>query len=424
MTQAGKSAGKHLHASDLQALAQLATQATIGVTHIVEGVHQSVWSTLGVNGGGAGRTGGLTGAIYQGIRTLAQLLGTGAEQLLPRLPQRFAGSDPTHATPQREAFISVLNGVMGDRLAASASPLAIAMSLRHQGRAVDWAAPVPLAATTRKVLLLIHGLCMNDRYWQPTSLRAASRATLQSDHAQALCSAYGYTPLYLRYNSGLHISQNGRELSAQLQQLVDCWPEGIDELTVVAHSMGGVLMRSALYYARQQGCGWPDRVRSVIFLGTPHHGAPLERAGNRVDALLGSTLYTAPFARLGHLRSAGITDLRFGYVVDEDWFGHDRFRRKADSRRPLPLPDGIAFYTVAASSAAKRSALADRLIGDGLVPLASALGQHADARRCLSFAADAQFIAYRTKHIDLLHSAEVTRQLLKWLHPAEQRAGS
>ena len=417
MTRPLTNVGRHLHPSDLRALAQLATQATLGVTDIVEGVHQSVWSTFGVRGAGAGRTAGLTGAIYRGIRTLAQALGTGAEQLLPRLPPHLASADPEHATPQRDAVIAVVNGVMGDRLAASANSLAIVMSLRHAGRALDWTGPMTVPVATRKILLLIHGLCMSDRQWQPTSPRASSQATLQSDHARALCGELGYTPVYLRYNTGLHVSQNGRELAAQLEQLVDGWPAGVEEISVLAHSMGGLLMRSALHYGRQQGCDWPDRVRSVVFLGTPHHGAPLERAGNRVDTLLESTPYTAPFARLGQLRSAGITDLRYGYVVDEDWQGHDRFRRKADGRRPLPLPPGIAFYCVAASSAARRGLLAERLIGDGLVPLASALGQHADAQRCLAFAHDAQFIAYRTRHIDLLHSAEVTAQLLKWLRP-------
>ena len=70
---------------------------------------------------------------------------------------------------------------------------------------------------------------------------------------------------------------------------------------------------------------WPARLDDLVFLGTPHHGAPLERAGNWVDLLLGATPYAAPFARLGKLRSAGITDLRHGNLLDEDWVGRDRF---------------------------------------------------------------------------------------------------
>jgi len=142
-----------------------------------------------------------------------------------------------------------------------------------------------------------------------------------------------------------------------------------------------------------------------------------------VDILLGSTAYSKPFVRLGQLRSAGITDLRHGLVLDEDWHGQDRFRRSPDKRTPLPLPAGIACYTVAATTAGKRSLLADRLIGDGLVPLHSALGRHADARRTLASAKMSQMVVYRMNHMQLLSSPEVTRQLLHWLKPATTRPG-
>ena len=154
-----------------------------------------------------------------------------------------------------------------------------------------------------------------------------------------------------------------------------------------------------------------------MFLGTPHHGAPLERAGNRVDVILGSTPWTAPFARLGHLRSAGITDLRYGHVVDEDWQGHNRFHRKPDTRQVVPLPEGVACYAVAATLAPRRSHVADRLLGDGLVPLHSALGHHDDPRRTLEFPKASQWIAYRTTHIGLLSSPEVSRRIVHWLTP-------
>lgn len=405
---------KHLRASDLRGLAQLATQATAGVTRIVEGVHQSVWSTLGVTGGKApGQTGGLTGLVYKSIQAVTLLLGAGAQTLLLKLqPLLESVGGESSATPQREAVLAALNGVMGDRLVASGNPLAIPMSLCYKEETLRWQARPPMPEASGKVLLLIHGLCMNDRQW---SGQGAPTQGQGGDHAHALAAALGYTPVYLRYNSGLHISQNGRELSAQLQQLIEHWPLAIEELSVLAHSMGGLLIRSAVYYGRQQGLAWPDRLKTIIFLGVPHHGAPLERAGNRVDALLGSTPYTAPFARLGHLRSAGITDLRYGYVLDDDWHGRDRFQRQADSRQRLPLPEGVACFAVAATTAARRSPLAERLIGDGLVQVPSALGQHHDARRRLSFPRASQFIVFRTNHIGLLSSPEVTRQLLHWL---------
>jgi len=409
---------KHLRPSDLRAVAQLATQATAGVTHIVEGVHQSVWGSMGVPGGRApGQTGGLTGLVYQSIRAVTQLLGMGVDALLLKLqPLLESGEAAKPGTPQREAVLAALNGVMGDRLAASNNPLCTTMTLRYQGEVLDWQAMPPIAEPAGKVLLMIHGLCMNELQW-----RAEYKGKIV-DHGQSVAETLGYTPVHLRYNSGLHTSQNGRELSVQLEQLVAHWPAPIEELTVVALSMGGLLIRSAVHYARQAGMSWPDRLKSIVFLGTPHHGAPLERAGNRVDAILGSTPYTAPFARLGQLRSAGITDLRYGNVLDEDWHGQDRFHRKADSRHPVPLPEGVACYALAATTAARRSDVSERLIGDGLVPVPSALGQHHDARRNLMFAKKSQWVVYRTAHLELLNRPEVTRQILKWLTPVSAAA--
>jgi pimeloyl-ACP methyl ester carboxylesterase len=286
------------------------------------------------------------------------------------------------------------------------------MTLRWAGEVLNWQALPPMPDAKGRVLLLIHGLCMNDLQWH------AQHEGRPVDHASTLASVLDATPVYLRYNSGLHTSQNGHELSTMLEQLVTHWPTPIEELTVVAHSMGGLLIRSAFYYAKRDGLRWPDCLKSIVFLGTPHHGAPLERAGNWVDVLLGSTSYTAPFAKLGQLRSAGITDLRWGNVLDADWQGHDRFHRKPDSRVHVPLPEGVACYAVAATMAAKRSNLANRLIGDGLVPLHSALGEHDDAQRNLAFAKTSQCIAYRTGHMALLSCPEVTRQMVHWLTPA------
>jgi hypothetical protein len=134
---------------------------------------------------------------------------------------------------------------------------------------------------------------------------------------------------------------------------------------------------------------------------------------------LGATPYSAPFKKLAELRSAGITDLRFGYVLDSDWHGQDRFKTKTkqnqDRHEHLHLPEGVACFTVAATLATKRSLLADRLIGDGLVPLNSALGVHRDPKRSLVFAKSSQLIVYRTSHVALLGSAEVSEQLLTWL---------
>jgi hypothetical protein len=293
------------------------------------------------------------------------------------------------------------------------------MTLLHRGQSLDWpTAPgaAPLAHAQGTVLLMIHGLCMNDRQWSTEHEGQAA------NHGEAVAAALGATPLYLRYNTGLHTSQNGHLLAAELERLVQHWPVPLQAIHVLVHSMGGLVIRSAVHSARSQGLHWPQRLTSIVFLGTPHHGSPLERAGNWVDTLLGSTAYTAPFARLGKLRSAGITDLRWGHVLDADWQGHDRFRRRPDSRVPLPLPEGVACYTVAATLASARSTLADRLTGDGLVPLRSALGEHDDPAHALVFAKDSRWIAFNTGHLALLSRPEVAQQVLRWLAPSDAEA--
>ena len=403
-----------LRISDVRGLAQLATQAVLGVTDVVEGVHQSVWSSLGVPGGDRpGRTRGITGWVYRGVNGTTRLLGRGVDAGLHGL-QSLLSSDHADAPDgrQREALVAALNGVMGDRLLASGNPLAITMSLRHEGRALDpFALPDSLRDKARgKIVLLIHGLCMNDRQWTRPGQQHPGQL---HDHGRALADALGCTPLYLRYNSGLHVALNGQLLAALLEPLLQHWPVPVQELIIVGHSMGGLVARSAVHSAQAARLHWPGRLKSIVFLGTPHHGAPLERAGSWVDAALGSTRYTAPLAALGQLRSAGITDLRHGQVVDAQ--GPDRFAHRNDRRRPLPLPAGVACFAIAATTAGQRSPLADHLTGDGLVPVRSALGEHAQALHTLAFPASRQWMAWQTNHMELLGSEAVAAKMIEWL---------
>ena len=407
-------APRHLRPSDIQGAAQLAAQATIGVARITEGVHQSVWSSMGVPGGSApGRTRGLTGLVYRSIESIAQLVGHGMDKAFRTLQPLLetAVADPPNSAA-REAVLAALNGVMGDRLVHGKNPLATPMGLLYQGQLLEAGGPLAIDGAASRVVVMIHGLCMNDLQWHTV------RGELVVDHGQTVATAMGATPLYLRYNSGQHISQNGHRLSALLEQLARHWPMPLESVTVLAHSMGGLVIRSAVHSARAAGLRWPDRLKSIVFLGTPHHGAPLERAGHWIDQLLGATPWSRPFTRLTGLRSAGITDLRYGFVTDADWDGKAHPRRHPDTRQPVPLPRTVACYAVAATTAAQRSRVADRLLGDGLVPLHSALGTHADPRHDLAFAKDRHWITYRMNHLALLSSPLVTHQLLSWLAPA------
>jgi hypothetical protein len=396
--------------ADLRGAARLATDATAGLTDLVEAVHERIARIPGFGTPAPdGRTRGITGLVYRTIRGVTRVVGGSVDALLALLTPALAqGASDGVPRPEREAIVAALNGVLGDYLAASANPLAITMAFRDAGKALtleNAALASSLPAAGPRLLVLVHGLCMSDLQWQREG----------HDHGAALARELGYSAVYLHYNSGLHVSINGRALARQLEQLVDAWPVPIERIALLGHSMGGLLLRSALHHGTQTGQRWPASVDDLLCLGTPHHGAPLERAGHWVDLALGATPYAAPFARLGKLRSAGITDLRHGNLVDEDWVGRDRFAHAADRRQPVPLPERVRCYALAAKLGSTTGGLKTDLLGDGLVPLDSALGRHQDAARTLAFAEAQQWVGSGMSHLDLLNRAEVFAQLRHWL---------
>jgi hypothetical protein len=174
-------------------------------------------------------------------------------------------------------------------------------------------------------------------------------------------------------------------------------PEEVD----LGHSMGGLVARSACHVGHREGHAWRSTLRRLVCLGTPHHGAPLEKGGSILHSLLEVTRYSAPLARLARIRSAGVTDLRHGNVLDEDWQGRERFALGQRSRHRLALPKGVDCYSVAGSTANSQGTR-KRLPGDGLVPVESALGPFPEANR---------WIALGTGHLDLLSSPEVYAHL-------------
>jgi pimeloyl-ACP methyl ester carboxylesterase len=347
----------------LRGATRLVIDATRGVTSIVEEMHRAI-------GGGW-----LAAPVYLAIRGVTSLVGVGIDSALAPLQPLL---------PEAEArdLIAALNGVLGDYLAATENPLALPMTLR------------PSQPAGKRVLVLVHGSCMSDRGW----LRNGH------DHGAELARELGYSAVYVSYNSGLHISENGRALAALLES-VDA-----DELAILGHSMGGLVARSACRAAEEANLSWRARLKTLVCVGSPHHGAALERGGNLLQLAVGVSRYSAPLARLGNIRSAGVTDLRYGNVTDADWQGRDRFAHGGDPRKPLPLPDGVACYALAGSSAPGPR---PRPPGDGLVSVDSALGRHRDPARTLAFTGTS--IAYATGHLALLSSAEVYATIRDWL---------
>ncbi len=419
----------YLHVSDIQGLSQLATQGVLGVTGLAESVQGNVYKAVATPFGSLGakfvdatpgssgvKPRGITALVYGGIKGITRLAGGTVNAALtkaaPLIAERFGTPG---SSPEREAVLSAINGVLGDQLLNTGNPLTITMSLRHEGKSLlleKTALMQHLPHATGKLLVVLHGLCMNDLQWRTSSAGGYS-------HADVLAKELGYTPVYLHYNTGLHTSSNGQQFADLLEQLLKAWPQPVEDLTLLVHSMGGLVSRSACHAAEQTGLAWRKRLKNIVFLGTPHHGAPLERVGNWIDTILSSNLLTRPFAVIGQLRSRGITDLRYGHVLASSWqidgIDKDRFERSPDSREPLPLPAGVNCFAVAASMVGAASVAKDVLIGDGLVPLRSALGQHDEVPHCLNFEADKQWTVVSTNHMALLSSPDVGAQIVRWL---------
>ena len=391
------------HAADLQGLGRLATDAVIGVTDIAESLHHTIGrSPFPAQPHRLRRTRGITGFVYRTVRAVTRLVGRGIDGVTSHASS--LATDGTRS-PQREAVVAALNGVVGDYLAATNNPLAIDMQFRRDGVPLDAdALREVVGQSDAPIVVMVHGLAMNDRQWERNG----------HDHGAALARDLGATVLYVHYNTGRQIATNGRQLADLLETLADCTAR---PLQIVGYSMGGLVTRAACHFAQQVAHRWLDQLDKIIFLGTPHHGSPLERGGNWIDTLLDTTAYSTPFGRLGKIRSAGITDLRYGQILADGRQGHDRFRRSADARTPVPLPTGVRCYAIAGTLAGSPQ-LGDHFVGDGLVPLKSGLGVHRQPELTLPFPSDHRRVARGVGHLDLLSDLEVYTTMRGWLSPA------
>lgn len=394
----------HIQSADVLGTSRLAVEATAGIIDIVAAIHGAILKNAVPSTPAQSGLAASTASIYAAIRTITGVVGN---QVDAALSSYISSISDIKSTPEREAVLAALNGLVGDHLAATENPLAIPMRLRRSGRAIEvkrsqLATAIPDVG--KNVLLFVHGLCMNDLQWGRNG----------RNPGLALARELGWTPIHLHYNTGLHVSTNGRALAGLLEKLASEWPVRLRELSIIGHSCGGLLARSAHYYGTLAGHRWPKLLRHLLFLGTPHHGSALERAGNYINLLLGSTPYSSPIERIARVRSAGITDMRYGNLVDPDWEGTDRFQDAGDRRQLVPLPQGVQCFAVAANKGVGSNKLAQD-VGDGLVSVNSALGRHSDPARTLSFAPAHQCVIHGMTHWDLLRRAAVYRRLHEWL---------
>jgi pimeloyl-ACP methyl ester carboxylesterase len=283
---------------------------------------------------------------------------------------------------------AALNGVCGDKLEAWSSPLALSMTLRGtQGALLDPSVWAQHKATGH--VLFLHGLCHNDLEWQQSAnhLRFVEELTTK-----------GYQIAWLRYNTGRAIHANGQNLA---ELLARHFGDTGTPIWLIGHSMGGLLIRSASHYATEHEHGWINRLSHAAYLGSPHLGAPWEVAGNHLNNMLGITPYTRPFMRLGNIRSVGIRDLRVAHIT-------------AYQTMPQLTPQINHLLLATAWS----NAHTENWIGDGIVPVSSALAQN-DHGNVLTAPNVKRVLLNNISHLAILDDAHVYAELRGWLEVAE-----
>jgi pimeloyl-ACP methyl ester carboxylesterase len=404
--------------SDIRAVGHLAGEASSVVTTLVRGMHAGIAGRVfGSIGPPATPTrvihDGLTRAIYggvdRGIRGATQAAGAVAAELW--------GDDGDEALESRitsAAVLAAVNGIYGDELTERDNPLASPMAIRHRGKVVPPTADGLAAAfpsATERVVMFVHGWCLTERSWSRQAHKDSEMADSPT-YGERLREDLGFTPVRLRYNTGLHVSANGRTLAEILEAVQAQWPVPIKELVLVGHSMGGLVARSACHYGAEQQHRWTDAVSHVVCLGSPHLGADLEKGVNIASWALAQLPETRAIAAFLNARSDGVKDLRFGACLDEDWCDADPDEFLRDRCQEVPFLPHATYHFVAATVTPP---LLGMIAGDHLVRSQSAAG-HGKSRR-IPFDAGQGLTLTGLNHLDLLNHPLIYAKLRDWLAP-------
>ncbi|MFF0544028.1 esterase/lipase family protein [Nocardia thailandica] len=394
--------------AEVQALTQLARDEFTGAVEGIAAIHRAISDRvfaavrLGV-GPAADPVKVVHDAITDGVYAAVGGTGFAVGEIAAAVPV------PGRAVPSRTVWgagvLAAVQGLIGDTLRDERPILASPMTVRVAGE------PVPaellsrhVPSPTGRLAVFLHGLAETEHAW-----RLGGRAP----YGDRLADDLGFTPVYVRYNTGLHISENADQLCTVLDKLVSCWPVPVREIALIGHSMGGLVARSACHQATVEGLPWVRPVRTLVCLGSPHAGAPLAGTAHYAAAALDLLPETAPLSALVRRRSAGIRDLRQAALLEQDWDDLEPDVLAARVMAEVPLLDGATHYFVTASVTADPRHPLGRIVGDGLVLGGSGSGR-AHARR-LGFDGVNGLHVGSANHFTLLNTDPVYTALRSWL---------
>lgn len=334
-----------------------------------------------------------------------------------------SGSEGITEQPGPGRAISAINGVLGDRLQQQGNGLALEMSIRVRGRGIvprraELAEAFP--AATSRVAVFLHGLTENETFWHRPPGR---RSWHPVSYGRRLADDHGITPIYIRYNSGLRVSENGVELDRLFEQLIEEWPVEVREIVLIGHSMGALVARSATHQACEAGHRWTHLVRHVVSLGAPHGGSWLAQRAHVAAEWLGRLPETRALASVINTRSAGIRDMRFGPLVEAHWDHELDDCLAADARGEIPWLEGARHYFIAATLTRDPDHALSRVCGDLLVcsPSAWAEGKHGEQGR---WQLETSRIYGGLTHFDLLGHPAIADQISEWIGAAPTAPGA
>ena len=401
---------------EIAALGDLAGEAAAGATRQIHEMHDGIARRVWRRVGPAALPVRLA---HDRIAARAYLAAAGLTRQVVRAGAQAASlarspdAPSIDRTPAGGLIVSALNGAFGDTLVRRGNALALRTTVRRRGRDLELSPAALRAAYPNakpRLAVFVHGLCETDDAW-----KLGAERHVPYGHRMEI--ELGYTPVYVRYNSGRHISENGRDLAGVLDALVASWPTAVHEVTLVGHSMGGLVARSACHYGADSP--FVAKVRHVFTLGTPHRGAPLEQAANAASVALARLPETRPLARALNVRSSGIKDLRYGYLVDECWMDQDCDAFLRDTSREVPFAPTARHYFICATLTREPDAAVGRIIGDLLVLRPSAWAHEGRGKR-MRFPIEHYHHLGGANHFDLLNHPAIYAQMRRCL--GSQRA--